>query len=107
MGNGRTNDKSAIITESNSPVRGSSLCSEIFLFHYCEPSKRPVGPAPLGTPPKSCTSPPARSAMPRSEEHTSELQSLMRTSYAVFCLKTKQQEYTVQHTQHNTFDDDF
>src|SRR3546814_1943929 len=27
--------------------------------------------------------------MPRSEEHTSELQSLMRTSYAVFCLKKK------------------
>src|SRR3546814_5508086 len=27
--------------------------------------------------------------MPRSEEHTSELQSLMRISYAVFCLKTK------------------
>src|SRR3546814_10105785 len=31
-------------------------------------------------------------SMPRSEEHTSELQSLMRISYAVFCLnkKTKQ-----------------
>src|SRR3546814_7431695 len=31
----------------------------------------------------------------RSEEHTSELQSLMRTSYAVFCLKkkTERQEY--------------
>src|SRR3546814_2780411 len=30
----------------------------------------------------------------RSEEHTSELQSLMRISYAVFCLKkTKSQEY--------------
>src|SRR3546814_9774049 len=26
---------------------------------------------------------------PRSEEHTSELQSLIRTSYAVFCLKKK------------------
>src|SRR3546814_1367168 len=26
---------------------------------------------------------------PRSEEHTSELQSLMRSSYAVFCLKNK------------------
>src|SRR3546814_10253659 len=26
---------------------------------------------------------------PRSEEHTSELQALMRTSYAVFCLKKK------------------
>src|SRR3546814_9373961 len=28
----------------------------------------------------------------RSEEHTSELQSLMRISYAVFCLKKKQQD---------------
>src|SRR3546814_6360441 len=28
-------------------------------------------------------------ALARSEEHTSELQSLMRISYAVFCLKTK------------------
>src|SRR3546814_9627633 len=27
--------------------------------------------------------------LPRSEEHTSELQSLMRSSYAVFCLKNK------------------
>src|SRR3546814_8277988 len=27
--------------------------------------------------------------MPRSEEHTSELQSLMRNSYAVFCLNKK------------------
>src|SRR3546814_4739421 len=32
--------------------------------------------------------PPLRSAV-RSEEHTSELQSLMRISYAVFCLKKK------------------
>src|SRR3546814_4338556 len=30
-----------------------------------------------------------RSAAGRSEEHTSELQSLMRISYAVFCLKKK------------------
>src|SRR3546814_5142573 len=30
----------------------------------------------------------------RSEEHTSELQSLMRISYAVFCLKKKTQEKT-------------
>src|SRR3546814_3436252 len=28
----------------------------------------------------------------RSEEHTSELQSLMRTSYAVFCLKKKRRD---------------
>src|SRR3546814_1564176 len=32
----------------------------------------------------------------RSEEHTSELQSLMRISYAVFCLKNKN-----NHTKHN------
>src|SRR3546814_3347952 len=33
--------------------------------------------------------PPRREAALRSEEHTSELQSLMRISYAVFCLKKK------------------
>src|SRR3546814_10158194 len=32
---------------------------------------------------------PAEFATVRSEEHTSELQSLMRNSYAVFCLKKK------------------
>src|SRR3546814_4127850 len=31
----------------------------------------------------------------RSEEHTSELQSLMRISYAVFCLKKKKTHYTL------------
>src|SRR3546814_9557470 len=31
----------------------------------------------------------AMTMLARSEEHTSELQSLMRTSYAVFCLKKK------------------
>src|SRR3546814_10319555 len=33
----------------------------------------------------------------RSEEHTSELQSLMRISYAVFCLKKKKQQNYPQH----------
>src|SRR3546814_2382383 len=40
----------------------------------------------------------------RSEEHTSELQSLMRISYAVFCLKKKKttKKYTHIHTErHN------
>src|SRR3546814_5524328 len=32
---------------------------------------------------------------PRSEEHTSELQSLMRTSYAVFCLKKTKWKHTM------------
>src|SRR3546814_9427895 len=34
--------------------------------------------------------------LPRSEEHTSELQSLMRISYAVFCLKKKKKKRTMQ-----------
>src|SRR3546814_9790283 len=37
----------------------------------------------------------------RSEEHTSELQSLMRISYAVFCLKKKTKKQTVS-TYHTT-----
>src|SRR3546814_3911777 len=51
-------------------------------------------PAPTG--PRACNSVRSSAAAPiwgraaaRSEEHTSELQSLMRISYAVFCLKKK------------------
>src|SRR3546814_6080690 len=39
----------------------------------------------------------SRSRAARSEEHTSEIQSLMRISYAVFCLKTK-----INDKQYNT-----
>src|SRR3546814_3402488 len=48
----------------------------------------------------------ARRRAQRSEEHTSELQSLMRISYAVFCLKKKknktQQLIYMLKRQHNT-----
>src|SRR3546814_5008198 len=37
----------------------------------------------------------------RSEEHTSELQSLMRISYAVFCLKKKNTTTTLEQTIYN------
>src|SRR3546814_944137 len=37
----------------------------------------------------------------RSEEHTSELQSLMRISYAVFCLKKKKTKKETHNTTHN------
>src|SRR3546814_5534683 len=43
--------------------------------------------APIDTVPRSIT-------LARSEEHTSELQSLMRISYAVFCLKKKKKTNT-------------
>src|SRR3546814_6190302 len=41
----------------------------------------------------------ARRVRWRSEEHTSELQSLMRISYAVFCLKKKKKQYSKKQLQ--------
>src|SRR3546814_14452593 len=40
-----------------------------------------------------------RAREPRSEEHTSELQSLMRISYAVFCLKKKKNKHRKNKSQ--------
>src|SRR3546814_5659464 len=52
----------------------------------------------LATGVSSATCASARSRASRSEEHTSELQSLMRISYAVFCLKKQKKHiYTPQH----------
>src|SRR3546814_1302755 len=64
-------------------------------------------PSPASSPPDSTASPFAcppirqcrrcceqRAGRIRSEEHTSELQSLMRISYAVFCLKKKKKRTT-------------
>src|SRR3546814_2535133 len=44
-------------------------------------------PSPRAMMPRKISRVPPRSEKLRSEEHTSELQSLMRISYAVFCLK--------------------
>src|SRR3546814_3852411 len=54
-------------------------------------ARRPVG---AGGGARHDGEPPRRpdGRLRRSEEHTSELQSLMRISYAVFCLKKKQQQ---------------
>src|SRR3546814_9776549 len=41
-----------------------------------------------------------RAISPRSEEQTSELQSLMRLSYAVFCLKKNKHQHTQPHKIH-------
>src|SRR3546814_6501707 len=46
------------------------------------------------------TPPWATRALIRSEEHTSELQSLMRISYAVFCLKKKKIQHNNSQPQH-------
>src|SRR3546814_4194804 len=43
-------------------------------------------------------------AQTRSEEHTSELQSLMRISYAVFCLKKKKIKTAIHTMTHNEYE---
>src|SRR3546814_7414369 len=45
---------------------------------------------------------PADAVESRSEEHTSELQSLMRISYAVFCLQKNKKTKQKQHSSTNT-----
>src|SRR3546814_2368359 len=72
--------------------------------HTPAPPKAAVEPKPSAPPDSHCPAPvpaprvPALfDAAPRSEEHTSELQSLMRISYAVFCLKKKKKTTTTRH----------
>src|SRR3546814_17899222 len=65
-----------------------------------------TGPRPLSrldsiTTPDALPSWTALSSITRSEEHTSELQSLMRISYAVFCLKKKKKKRTEQNETNN------
>src|SRR3546814_7934518 len=57
------------------------------------------GKAPISTMAKAAT----MTSIRRSEEHTSELQSLMRISYAVFCLKKKTKTTNIKKKakQHN------
>src|SRR3546814_2199763 len=54
-----------------------------------QPQARPPSSPSVRAPPGAACSQPRPIRPVRSEEHTSELQSLMRISYAVFCLKKK------------------
>src|SRR3546814_8913722 len=91
-------------TECESPTMCSSTSSKPsrlrkaatirakFLCAFGEDTARTYGLAlPLRSAPLGGWNLAATALGTRSEEHTSELQSLMRISYAVFCLKKKQQ----------------
>src|SRR3546814_4135094 len=76
-------------------VRAASVCAACLICHLRgaillrpAPARPPgcVRPCPIDRP-CAPTRRQARHGSTRSEEHTSELQSLMRTSYAVFCSK--------------------
>src|SRR3546814_9667851 len=65
-----------------------------------QPSPQGIGSSPnqLRRAPCACVEVKSLPGLPRSEEHTSELQSLMRISYAVFCLtkkKTTKSQYHI------------
>src|SRR3546814_10294069 len=63
----------------------------LFRSASAAPAKAPVESetAPAPSPATVTATAPVEAPAERSEEHTSELQSLMRISYAVFCLKKK------------------
>src|SRR3546814_4189867 len=73
-------------TTSACSSAGSRFFAPISWPHSVRLVAQPIGQSP----PEWRSSRSTRSGQ-RSEEHTSELQSLMRISYAVFCLKKKKQ----------------
>src|SRR3546814_4733305 len=62
------------------------------------PGQSPAIPQPI---PNRAASPIRRGVRSRSEEHTSELKSLMRISYAVFCLKKKNKTKQIRQNDHD------
>src|SRR3546814_6181081 len=82
------------------PLSGMNTASMALLpsmpsSHLWVPSVEGFSNWTCGTRTSACASSLARSTLPRSEEHTSELQSLMRISYDVFCLKKKKKQTTI------------
>src|SRR3546814_4054046 len=84
------------LSETSSPLSMIVRASPSALRRSANGSLLPVGFSPAANPPASVSSRSAiASTLPsfeRSEEHTSELQSLMRNSYAVFCLQKETQK---------------
>src|SRR3546814_4790644 len=86
------------VARSSSTERASGSACAIATKLYWPPTPDTTRPS---SRPSDTAAPSAVAIMQvlkRSEEHTSELQSLMRNSYAVFCLKKKN---TTNNKQHN------
>src|SRR3546814_2157677 len=86
------------------PTRSSAVRSRVgsWVSRWMRNSEK-VMASKTDTPRRTHRSQAERTADMRSEEHTSELQSLMRISYAVFCLKKKKQLYN--HDQSHLYKD--
>src|SRR3546814_7061723 len=99
MKSGSSGSKKPKLKEVAAPVAGSFTT----IASWPKRSKKIVPGCIVATPMRGVEAAGDASAAPqasshRSEEHTSELQSLMRISYAVFCLKKKKTKIT--HRQH-------
>src|SRR3546814_5231157 len=88
--NGVVNDLHPVLSDFNYVVAKVNIGDAHYLLDASDPL------LPFGLLPLHCINGKARvinlKEPSRSEEHTSELQSLMRISYAVFCLKKKKTE---------------
>src|SRR3546814_4371002 len=82
------------------PLSSGSELASASLWLATDDADTPSSQAMVSAPCATIPSPSER--MSRSEEHTSELQSLMRISYAVFCLKKKKNTKTQQKLYLNT-----
>src|SRR3546814_4216740 len=72
----------------SAPISGACCGAPVFSGAVCATVAGAMRPL------NACSAP---IAVTRSEEHTSELQSLMRISYAVFCLKKKKKSQHIQY----------
>src|SRR3546814_4732018 len=79
-------DKKFVRDDQGQRQRQNQAASERVILNRLHFSRAPTIP---NRPEGLTRSRPITSRKPRSEEHTSELQSLMRISYAVFCLNKK------------------
>src|SRR3546814_4454548 len=94
----RTDTLFPYTTLFRSPVTQSgAVAQEVIVTGTRVPSPSFNTPAPMVR-----HEPPPPDTARRSEEHTSELQSLMRISYAVFCLKKKNKKISQQSSTRRT-----
>src|SRR3546814_5179843 len=94
----RTSAATTTAARTTTASRRSSASDPLALPDHEKPR---FGGVFFGSSPKSGERRPDLEEEVRSEEHTSELQSLMRISYAVFCLKKKKKNKTNYNTHTN------
>src|SRR3546814_9501014 len=97
----RINQTSSAGNESR-PAPNLLVSPVIFVRRLAAGSRADAGSPLPGSTISTPTAEPSTDSQPasRSEEHTSELQSLMRISYAVFCLQKKnKQQHNTKHTK--------